>query len=71
MIYYHVISCVNGTEGTVFQAYKTKASAIKNAYKRFKSSCYNCVLVWIENTEHPENNKMLLELRRHNNEKQH
>lgn len=62
MIYYNVVSCVNGTMGTAFQAYKTKASAIKNAYKRIKSGCYNCVLVWVENTEQPKSNTMLLDL---------
>lgn len=62
MIYYNVVSCVNGTTGTVFQAYKTKTSAIKNAYKRLESGCYNCVFVWVDDIEHPKNNKMLLEL---------
>lgn len=64
MICYVVISCVNGTTETVFQAYKTKAGAIKNAYKRLKSGCYNCVMVWIKNTEQPKSNAMLLDLRR-------
>lgn len=62
MILWHVTSCVNGTAGTVFQAYKTKASAIKNAYKRIKSGCYNCVMVWTENTDEPTENKMYLNL---------
>lgn len=63
MVYYKVVSCVNGTTGTVFQAYKTKAGAIKNAYKRFKSGCYDCVMVWVENTEQPKSNTMLLVLK--------
>lgn len=67
MVYYKVVSCVNGTTGTVFQAYKTKASAIKNAYMRLKSGCYNCVRIWVENTEQPKSNTILLDLRRKNN----
>lgn len=64
MIYYVVVSCVNGATGTVFQAYKTKAGAIKNAYKRLKSGCYNCVMIRIKNTEQPKSNTVLLDLRR-------
>lgn len=62
MIFWNVESYVDGTTGTVRQTYKTKAGAIKNAYKRIKSGCYNCVLVWKENTEKPTENKIYLDL---------
>lgn len=64
MVLYNVDSCVNGTERTVFQSYKRKANAIKAAYKRFESGCYDCVMVWKENTEQSENTEMLLVLRK-------
>lgn len=60
MVLYNVYSCVNGTTRTVFQSYKRKAYAIKAAYKRLESGCYNCVMVWKQNTEQPGNNEMLL-----------
>ena len=62
MVLYNVVSCVNGTTGTVFQSYKRKADAIKAAYRRYDSGCYNCVMVWKENTEQHENTEMLLVL---------
>ena len=64
MVLYNVDSCVNGTTRTVFQSYKSKANAVKVANKRFASGCYNCVMVWKENTEHPENKEMILVLRK-------
>lgn len=64
MVLFNVDSCVNGTTRTVFQSYKRKANAIKAAYKRFESGCYNCVIVWKENTEQTGNTEMILVLRK-------
>ena len=60
MVLYNVVSCINGTTGTVFQEYKRKADAIKAAYRRYYSCCYNCVMVWKENTEQHGNKEMIL-----------
>lgn len=59
MIYYHVVSCVNN-EGTVFQAYKNKSNAIKNALKRFNSGCYKRVFVWVEDENKTPGNAVIL-----------
>lgn len=64
MTLYNVDSCVNGTVRNVFQTYKTKSNAIKAAYKRFESGCYNCVMVWQQDTEQPANNELLFVLRK-------
>lgn len=64
MVLYNVVSCINGTTGTVFQVYKRKADAIKAAYKRFESGCYDCVMVWKQNTEQPGNAEMIFVLRK-------
>lgn len=64
MVLYHVDSCVNGTTGTAFQLYRNQANAVKAAYKRFDSGCYNCVIVWKENTEQTGNAVMILVLRK-------
>ena len=64
MVLYNVVSCVNGTTGTVFQSYKNKANAVKAAHKRFYSGCYNCVIVWKENTEQAGNAETILVLRK-------
>lgn len=63
-VLYNVDSCVNGTTRTVFQSYKSKAYAVKAAYKRFDSGCYNCVIVWKENTEQIGNSEIILVLRK-------
>ena len=63
MVLYNVDSCVNGKTRTVFQSYRNKANAVKTAHKRFDSGCYNCVIVWKENTEHPGDVEILLVLR--------
>ena len=62
MLLYNVDSCVNGTTRTVFQSYRRKANAVKAAYTRLESGCYNCVMVWKQNTEYLESNEMLLVL---------
>ena len=62
MVLYNVDSCVNGTTRTVFQSYKRKANAIKAAYKRFESGCYDCVVVWGQNTEQTGNAEIILVL---------
>lgn len=64
MILYNVDSCVNGATRTVFQSYRNKANAVKAAHKRFDSGCYNCVMVWKQDTEQPGNSEMLLVLRK-------
>ena len=64
MVLYNVDSCINGTTRTVVQSYKRKADAIKAAYKRFESGCYDCVMVWKQNTEQPGNAEMILVLRK-------
>lgn len=64
MVLYNVDSCVNGTTRTVLQSYKRKANAIKAAYKRFESGCYDCVMAWEQNTEQPGDVKILLVLRK-------
>ena len=63
MIYYNLVSSVDGKNGTVFQAYKTKSSAFKNANKRFNSGVYKRVFIWIENTENPKENAVIFELK--------
>ena len=50
MILWHVVSYIDGTR-IRFELYKTKTSAIKNAYKRITRDCYDRALVLTENTE--------------------
>lgn len=64
MVLYHVDSCVNGTIRTVIQLYRNKANAVKAAHKRFNSGCYNCVIVWKENTVQTVNAETILVLRK-------
>lgn len=64
MLLYNVVSCVNGTTGTVSQSYRNKANAVKAAHKRFDSGCYNCVIVWKDNTEQIGNSEIILVLRK-------
>ena len=64
MALYNVVSCVKGTTGNVSQSYRNKANAVKAAHKRFDSGCYNCVIVWKENTEKTGNAEMILVLRK-------
>ena len=60
MVLYNVDSCMNGTTRTVIQSYTNKANAVKAAHKRFHSGCYDCVMVWKQNTEQPGNAEMIL-----------
>lgn len=64
MVLYNVGSCVNGTSRTVVQSFRNKSNAVKAAHKRFDSGCYNCVIVWKENTDQPGDVKTLLVLRK-------